>query len=144
MEIISWPSSHSGRQAARSASGRSEDSLMKARFAGLHPLKAALIALGLAGASYLAPAQTIPNPSFESNSFANYPGYISSNGNVAIVGWTAGNNGAAGLNPVTTGGPPNPFANNGTVPNGTNVAFIQSSATSSLSTVISNLTVGET
>ncbi len=112
---------------------------MKAhRFAPGVPLKASLITLGLLGALTVGVAQTIPNPSFESNSFTTNPGYISVN--TTIVGWTAGNNGAAGLNPANG----NPFADNGIVPNGTNVAFIQRSATSSLSTVISNLTAGET
>ena len=99
-----------------------------------------LTALSLFGCLALASAQTIPNPSFEANSFTNYPGYISVN--VPIIGWTSGDTNRAGLNPVTTGGPPNPFADNGAIPNGTNVAFIQSlGGISSLSTVLSNLTV---
>jgi len=105
------------------------------------PLKAPLTTLGLLSALALASAQTISNPSFESNSFTVYPGYISMN--TQIVGWTTTDPAHAGLNPVS-GGTPNPFADNGTVPEGTNVAFIQSAANSSLSTVISNLTVGET
>jgi hypothetical protein len=86
-------------------------------------------------------AASIFNPSFEANSFTNYPGYISSN--VAIVGWSTTDPGHAGLNPYS--GTNNPFADNGVVPDGTNVAFIQSlGGNSSLSTVISNLTVGQT
>ena len=96
--------------------------------------------LGLWGACTPGVAQTISNPSFESNSFTVYPGYISSN--TTIVGWTTTNTNRAGLNPASG----NPFADNGTIPDGNNVAFIQSdpSLNSSLSTVISNLVVGET
>src|SRR5262245_47441575 len=60
----------------------------------------------------------IPNPSFEANTFTNFPGYVSVN--TAITGWTVSNPSHVGLNP--SGG--NPFANTGTVPAGTNVAFI--------------------
>jgi hypothetical protein len=81
-------------------------------------------------------AQTIPNPSFETDTFTVYPGYIS--GNTPITGWTGNPESNVGLNPAGT----SPFANNGTVPDGLNVAFIQSSAGgSTLSTVISGLTV---
>lgn len=85
-------------------------------------------------------AQTIPNPSFETESFTASPGYIS--GNVPITGWTASNPARAGQNP--SGG--SPFANNGIVPDGSNVAFIQSDggATTTLSTTISGLTAGQT
>lgn len=85
-------------------------------------------------------AQTIPNPSFEANSFNVAPGYVS--GNTAITGWTASNTGRAGLNPA--GG--TPFADNGAVPNGSNVAFIQSTGIGSitLSTTITGLTAGRT
>src|SRR5262245_23120679 len=105
-------------------------------------MKAAWTALGLGCTLALASAQTIPNPSFEANSFTVYPGYIS--GNTQIVGWTTTDSAHTGLNPVS-GGIPNPFADNGTVPDGANVAFIQSvGGNSSLSTAISNLTVGQT
>ncbi len=77
----------------------------------------------------------IENPSFEANSFTVFPGYASGNG--TIVGWTAA--GGAGLNPA--GG--SPFADNGTIPNGSQVAFIQNGADSALSTVLSDLSAGQ-
>src|SRR6266404_4231576 len=83
-------------------------------------------------------SQTIPNPSFEADTFVNFPGYISGNG--PITGWTAGDDTRAGINP----GGGSPFANNGTIPNGSQVAFIQNGGSSSLSTVISGLTIGQT
>jgi hypothetical protein len=95
-----------------------------------------LACLALAGP--LAAAPTIPNPSFEDNSFTVWPGYHHQAGNGAIVGWTP--SGGAGLNPASG----SPFADNGTIPNGSQVAFIQNGADSFLSTVISDLTVGET
>ncbi len=85
-------------------------------------------------------AQTIPNPSFESNGvFATAPGYIS--GNAAIISWTGSPTNRVGLNPA---GAQNDFANNGAVPNGTRVAFIQSDSgiTSTLSTTVTGLVVG--
>jgi hypothetical protein len=83
-------------------------------------------------------APTIPNPSFEANSFTVWPGYHHQAGNGAIVGWTP--SGGAGLNPASG----SPFADNGVVPNGSQVAFIQNGADSFLSTVISDLTAGMT
>ena len=87
--------------------------------------------------------QTIPNPSFEEDSFGTFPGYIS--GNTAITGWTGAPANRVGLNP----GGGSPFADNGTVPSGNNVAFIQSnqddpSTPSSLTTTIDGLTPGQT
>jgi hypothetical protein len=96
----------------------------------------ALTTLGLFGALALASAQTILNPSFEANSFTNGVGYIADND--PIVGWTTADPAHAGLNSAS-----GPFANNGTIPDGANVAFIQSGTNSYLSTVISNLTVGQ-
>jgi len=95
-----------------------------------------LVTLALAGPLAAAPA--IPNPSFEADAFTMFPGYIS--GNSPITGWTAGDDTRAGINP----GGGSPFADNGVIPNGSQVAFIQNAAGSSLSTVISDLTVGET
>ncbi len=80
-------------------------------------------------------AQTLTNPSFENNTFTVSPGTISAN--TAITGWTAVDDTKAGLNPSAGA---NPFANNGVVPNGTNVAFLQ--PTNALSTTISGLTPG--
>jgi hypothetical protein len=86
--------------------------------------------------------QTIPNPSFEADTFTNSPGYISTN--AAITGWTGTPPERVGLNSAS-----GPFADNGTIPAGNNVAFIQANSTdpgtvSTLSTTISGLTVGTT
>ena len=86
--------------------------------------------------------QTIPNPSFEADTFTNSPGYISVN--AAITGWTGTPLERVGLNSAS-----GPFADNGTIPAGNNVAFIQANSTdpgtvSTLSTTISGLTVGTT
>lgn len=96
---------------------------------------AGLVSCALAGGAL---AQTIPNPSFEDNSFSGFPGYVNQGGNGTINGWTA--SGGAGLNPA--GG--SPFADNGTIPAGSQVAFIQNGPSASLSTVISGLTAGQT
>jgi len=87
--------------------------------------------------------QTIPNPSFEADTFTVFPGYISVN--APITGWTANPADEVGLNPA--GG--SPFADNGVVPDGTNVAFIQAGSAAdsqpgTLSTTITGLTVGTT
>ncbi|MBK9138765.1 MAG: immunoglobulin domain-containing protein [Verrucomicrobia bacterium] len=82
-------------------------------------------------------AQTIPNPSFEANTFTIAPGDISQNG--AISGWTAAYDSAAGLNPA---GGSSPYADNGAIPDGANVAFINYGG-GALSTMISGLTVGQ-
>jgi hypothetical protein len=92
--------------------------------------------LGLAPACW---AQTIPNASFESNTFAVFPGYASGNGGT-ITGWTLSDAAGIGLNPA---GVQKPFADNGAIPNGANVAFIQAvNNTNTLSTTITGLTVG--
>ena len=87
--------------------------------------------------------QTIPNPSFESDTFTVRPGYISLN--TPITGWTGTPEARVGGNPAAG----SPFADNGTIPNGNNVALIQAnvddpSTPSTLSTTISGLTVGTT
>ena len=69
-----------------------------------------------------APAATLANASFEADTFPTYPGYISNSNNGMITGWVASHNAQVGLNP-TGGG--SPFANNGVIPDGTQVAFIQ-------------------
>lgn len=81
------------------------------------------------------PAQVIPNPSFEADTFTVYPGYSGANG--GITGWSGG---SAGLNPSSG----SPFADNGVIPHGANVAFIQSSGSSDerLTTTITGLTPG--
>ena len=74
------------------------------------------------------------NPSFEVDAFTAQPGYISS-GNFPITGWAVSAPAAMGLNPA---GGASPFADNGTVPNGSQVAFMQSDGT--LSQVVTGLT----
>ena len=103
-----------------------------------HGVKLKLAAALAIACSVTALGQTIPNPSFETDTFTVSPGYVS--GNAAITGWTATLPGHAGLNPATD----NVFANNGTIPNGKNVAFLESTAdgASALSSTISGLTVG--
>lgn len=98
-----------------------------------------IAALGIAAALLLGPAafgQTITNPSFEANNYTVAPGFI--NGNVPLTGWTANLSDFAGLNPA---GGTNAFANNGAVPDGNNVAFLQWTGTA-LSSTIAGLTVG--
>ena len=97
-----------------------------------------VIALAFCAGASSSFAQTITNPSFEADTFTAFPGYYSQAGNGPITGWTA--SGGAGLNPAGS----SPFADNGTIPNGGQVAFIQNGAGASLSTVISGLTVGLT
>ncbi len=82
-------------------------------------------------------AQTITNPSFETDTtFTTSPGYISSGTNGPITGWTGTPTSKVGLNP--SGG--SPFADNGSIPQGTKVAFIQNSG--SISTTATGLTIG--
>lgn len=85
-------------------------------------------------------AQTTTNPGFEANTFPTFPGYISGAGNGPITGWTGAPADRVGLNP--SGG--TPFANNGTIPEGTKVAFLQATgaAIPSLQTTVSGLTIG--
>ena len=95
------------------------------RFAGL------VLPLLLASALQ---AQTIPNPSFEANGdFATFPGYAANNGGV-ITGWTMSDASHIGIN-----GTNGPFYNNGASPDGTHVAFLQSTGGSS---VLSNTITG--
>src|SRR3954471_24887928 len=98
---------------------------------------------GLFLAALTASSQTIPNPSFEADNFPNFPGYISGNApDAGITGWTANNNDRVGLNRAGN----KPFGDNGTMPDGANVAFIQSGTTggTTLGTTISDLTPGTT
>jgi hypothetical protein len=84
-------------------------------------------------------AQSIPNPGFESDAYANWPGYAAGNGG-AITGWTFSNPERVGLNPA---GGSSPFGDNGTLPEGLQSAFLQSAAGGAdLSTTISGLTPG--
>ncbi|MBX3733806.1 MAG: immunoglobulin domain-containing protein [Verrucomicrobiae bacterium] len=81
--------------------------------------------------------QTIPNPSFEANSFAVAPGYVIDNGD--ITGWTTDFPGGAGLSPAGGDGT---FADNGTIPDGSAVAFLAGGGT--LATTVTGLTAGTT
>ncbi len=84
-------------------------------------------------------AQTIPNPGFEADIFTVFPGYVS--GNAPITGWAGNFPGSHGLNPSAG----SPFADNGVIPQGAQVAFIQSNSNdSTLETTISGLTSGQT
>lgn len=79
----------------------------------------------------------VANPSFEENNFVDWPGYVSQAGNGPIIGWNA--LGGHGINPVPSGGP---FSDNGVIPDGTHVAFMQ--ADGPLSQVISGFRIGST
>lgn len=108
----------------------------------LPQLSLAFAAAAWLGAAGSLSAQTITNPGFEANSFINAPGYVSGN-TEGITGWTGNAANRYGLNPATS----SPFADNGTIPQGNNVAFIQSNTSESpteISTDITGLTVGTT
>ena len=85
-------------------------------------------------AQFSEPEPVIVNPSFEADTFTLFPGYVSGNG--PITGWNAA--GGAGINPADG----SPFANNGVIPDGTQVAFIQDD--SALSQMVSGFIVGRT
>lgn len=106
----------------------------------LSSLFSCLLVLGLQAAWGVVPTTpTIPNPSFENDTFAVSQGYISQN--TPITGWTASDHDRIGQNPA---GGDNIFADNGAVPQGTRVAFIQSvGGISTLSTTITGLTEGK-
>jgi hypothetical protein len=75
------------------------------------------------------------NPSFEVDSFATYPGYVSDNG--PITGWNSlGNH---GINPISDG--QRPFADNGTIPDRRQVAFLQGDGP--MSQAVNGFTAGE-
>lgn len=88
------------------------------------------------------------NPSFEADAFLYWPGYSGANpggtstdpgDNWAITGWTQSHLEGSGINPISNGA--SPFADNGVIPHGTNVVFLQA-ADSTLSQTVSGLTVG--
>ena len=103
------------------------------------PSLAALLSVPvLAFLSGHARAQTISNPGFEADTYTAFPGYAAGNGGV-ITGWTSTKPASVGLNPAAG----SPFADNGTIPAGPNVAFLQSTAGGTdLSTTITGLTPG--
>jgi len=83
----------------------------------------------------------VDNRSFEVDTFGTYPGYISGALNGPITSWTSTNDARIGINPAAG----SPFADNGAIPDGTQVAFIQNSGgTGSLSQNVTSLVVGET
>jgi hypothetical protein len=100
----------------------------------------AIIAIAGALVSAAAIGQTIPNPSFETDNFAIYPGMVADNG--PITGWTVSDPGRAGLNPAGGG---SLYADNGAVPDGTKVAFVVAGQQGpvTLSTTMSGLTAGQ-
>jgi hypothetical protein len=98
---------------------------------------------GLWMATDIVAANLVTNPSFENNqaSFVNFPGYIS--GNTTIDSWTENAANRVGINGNSGSG--YPFADNGTIPDGVAVGFIQSNgAASTLSQSISGLSIGTT
>ena len=97
------------------------------------------LATWIALASASLHGQSINNASFEADTFTNFPGYTSGNGGV-ITDWTLSNNTRIGLNP----GGGTPFAENGTIPSGTNVAFLQAGSTGAvtMSQTVTGLTIG--
>lgn len=107
-----------------------------------------LAALSLAVlAAHPASAQTvITNGSFEANTFTNSPGYAGTGGNSAIDNWTS-NNTDSGLNPFNGPGPygSSPFADNGAIPDGKQVAFLQVDGTglTSLTQSVSGFVAGD-
>ena len=107
---------------------------MKTKFVGF------LTALMLSAFSNTMFAATIENPSFEVDTFTMFPGYVNDNG--GITGWSGNDELRIGLNP--SGG--SPFADNGTIPDGSQVAFIQSDDTVvggvTLGTLVTDLEIG--
>jgi hypothetical protein len=75
----------------------------------------------------LAAGPTVSNPSFEADRYGNWPGYARGNGGT-IAGWQW--KGSAGINPIWREGgrPDHAFSDNGRVPNGRQVAFLQNVA----------------
>jgi len=100
------------------------------------PLLAAALTLFATVPPALA-APAIPNPSFELDNFTVGGGTINVNG--PIMGWTESASNRVGINPAAL----SPFADNGIIPNGTHVAFVQTTGgTTTLSTTITGLTAG--
>lgn len=73
----------------------------------------------VSGLAQLTVGLAMNNPSFEANTFSMWPGYVKDNGPVS--GWSALSE--HGVNPIAGGA--SPFADNGLVPDGSNVAFLQ-------------------
>ena len=104
-----------------------------------HPtLRTTLTALLLTGGPLFAVSITVQNPSFQAQDFPNFPGYLGGANPSSITGWGA--TGGAGINGSDIGAG-SPFADNGAVPDGTRVAFIQGAG--SLSQTVTGLTAGK-
>jgi len=82
---------------------------------------------------HTAGAASLVNPSFEADTFSTFPGYVSGNG--PITGWNA--LGGHGINPGVGFAP---FSDNGTIPDGTKVAFMQQDGP--MTQTITGLSVG--
>lgn len=92
----------------------------------------------LSAAPLFAASITIQNPSFQEQDFTAFPGYLGGSNPTTINGWAT--TGGAGINGTDIGAGA-PFADNGTIPDNTRVAFIQ--GTGSLSQTVTGLTVGK-
>lgn len=101
-------------------------------------LKTTLTALILTGTPLFAASITIQNPSFQAQDFPGSPGYLGGANPATITGW--GTTGGAGINGNDIGAG-TPFADNGTIPDGSRVAFIQGGG--SLSQTVTGLTAGK-
>jgi len=93
-------------------------------FALISAVTAAVASIGCATPAMAGPA--IANPSFEVDRYGTWPGYRHSNGG-AIVGWQGK---GGGVNPIwrnakAQAGPDAPFWDNGKLPHGRQLAFIQ-------------------
>ena len=83
----------------------------------------------------IASSPVILNPSFEADAFTNFPGYV--NNNAAIAGWAS--QPRHGINPGANNAF-SPFADNGQIPDGQRVAFMQDNGT--ISQTVRALRVG--
>jgi hypothetical protein len=88
-------------------------------------LTALLVWAGLTLAVAASAQPRVANPGFEQDRFTVWPGYLRHNGG-GIAGWQGG----SGVNPIwnhpeTQKGPEAPFCDNGKIPEGKQLAFIQ-------------------
>lgn len=83
-------------------------------------MRATLFWLVVGGLAYGAPQ--VANPGFESTTFAVSPGYAQQNGGM-IPGWKI--DGSVGINPVFAPKAKHAFSDNGRIPEGRQVAFLQ-------------------
>ena len=97
----------------------------------------------IAATAFGADSIVVTNPSFQADNFPIFPGYRGGGNPAAITGWI----GSGGINGNDRGGINGsdlgagvPFADNGAMPDGTRVAFIQGAG--SLSQTLSGFTIG--